>query len=267
MCTAKQIGGLNYRFAVAPEPPTVDPVDAADQRDALRALLAALEPSELRVPLSIAQFITPRPFGYEASYQNDLRELFVGYTGRSFDPIAPVEVAAGLVLDAILHPHRVARLAMAGAGVLGGDDDHPLTLGEVLTSIRERVFSVGADGEDATLRMIRRVVQRSFFDNVLELAATQSSAEVAAVVHAFLGEMANGGLAGDDPGALDAEDVSLRQILAKNAAKALRDSFIVTSPGADFVDVPPGAPIGGGEGPTPTAARLRQRRAALERVF
>ena len=274
LCTAKQIGGQRYSFAVAPEASTVEVVSATDQRAALQALLVALQPAELEVPSSISRFITPRPFGFESGYQNDLRELFVGYTGRSFDPIAPVEVAAGLVLDAILHPHRAARLAMAGSGIIAGDDDESaLNLEEVLSTIADSVFAVD-ENEGKSLKMIRRVVQRSFFDNLLELASLtaqgRSSAEVAAVVHGFLEKMVGGALVPADV-MLDAEDVSLRRILEKNAANALQSSFIVPKPGEDFVAVPPGDPIGslgsGDDLMDVSRGRLRHRRDELARVM
>ena len=78
-CTAHAVGGENYRFSVVPEPPSVSAVSADFQRAALRALIACIEPSELRVPSSISSYMMPRPYGYQNSVENDNRELIVGY--------------------------------------------------------------------------------------------------------------------------------------------------------------------------------------------
>ena len=102
----KVIGGLDYRYALRGDGQTATSLlPPADQRRALDAVLATLQPETLTLPERIVSLIPPRPAGIAQS-----RELFQGHTGLAFDPVAAAESAAGIVLDLLLNAERAARL-------------------------------------------------------------------------------------------------------------------------------------------------------------
>ena len=103
---AKSIGGQYFTHALKNDgqPPT-QMVPPAVQQQALDALLATIEPAALQLPEALIAKIPPRPVGYPGS-----AELFAGYTGPTFDPLAAAEAAAGPPIAALLNPERAARL-------------------------------------------------------------------------------------------------------------------------------------------------------------
>jgi hypothetical protein len=80
-------------------------VAPAEQRRALSALLATLDPQALEIPERILKLIPPRAHGYGRT-----REDFHGRTGVTFDALSAVESAADLTAELMLHPERASRL-------------------------------------------------------------------------------------------------------------------------------------------------------------
>ncbi len=80
-------------------------VPAADQRRALDAMLRTIAPVFLALDPKIVNLIPARPAKYGQTV-----ELFPGYTGQTFDPLAAAETAAHLTIRMILQPSRVSRL-------------------------------------------------------------------------------------------------------------------------------------------------------------
>ncbi|MDO7851297.1 zinc-dependent metalloprotease [Hymenobacter convexus] len=103
---AKSIGGQYFTHAVKNDgqAPT-QMVPPAVQQQALKALLATIAPAALQLPEALIAKIPPRPVGYPGSV-----ELFTGYTGPTFDPLAAAEAAAGPTIASILNAERAARL-------------------------------------------------------------------------------------------------------------------------------------------------------------
>jgi hypothetical protein len=103
---SKLIGGMDYTFAVRGdgEVPTAI-VAAGEQRRALKAVLATLDPRVLALPESLLKMIPPRPVMYPRG-----REDFKIRTSPTFDAVAPAEAAAQLVMGFLLNPQRAARL-------------------------------------------------------------------------------------------------------------------------------------------------------------
>ena len=103
---AKSIGGQYFTHAVKNDGqvPT-QLVPPAVQQQALDALLATITPAALQLPEALIAKIPPRPSGYPGSV-----ELFAGYTGPTFDPLAAAEAAAGPTIAALLNAERAARL-------------------------------------------------------------------------------------------------------------------------------------------------------------
>ena len=193
-----------------------------------------------------------------------------------------------MVLDNILHPNRVARLAISEGNFYdvqkkqevpeegeGEEDVSPVTLTEVLGAIRDAVFDK-LELDHIGQRMVRRTVQRVFMDTVFELAYLcklgQCSAETSSTLHIFLEDIASGSL---DPykkkgysyaGALanlnnrggpkgrevaDDADVALRKMFMQESMRVLNSSSMmppVNEFGFEYVTTPPGAPISGSVG-------------------
>jgi hypothetical protein len=103
---SKLIGGMDYTFAVRGdgEIPTAI-VAAGEQRRALKAVLATLDPRVLALPESLLKIIPPRPVMYPRG-----REDFKIRTSPAFDAVAPAESAAQHVMQFLFNPQRAARL-------------------------------------------------------------------------------------------------------------------------------------------------------------
>ena len=103
---AKLIGGEDYTFSLRGKgdknPQIVAP---EDQRRALAAVLATLEPEALALPEPLLRLIPPRPPGYPRT-----REDFRIRTAPNFDALAPAEAVANHVCDFLLNQERAARL-------------------------------------------------------------------------------------------------------------------------------------------------------------
>jgi hypothetical protein len=103
---AKEIGGLNYRYALRGDQQLVtEIVPAAAQRAALDAVLKTLDPATLTLPETLLKILPPEPMGYERT-----QESFPSRTGLTFDPEGAVESAANLTLELLFEPARATRL-------------------------------------------------------------------------------------------------------------------------------------------------------------
>jgi hypothetical protein len=103
---SKVIGGLYYHHSLRGDNrqlPRIVP--AAEQRQALTALLATIRPENLVISEKILNLIPPRPPGYERT-----PDLFPRHTGPTFDPLAAAENIANMTVGFILNPGRAARL-------------------------------------------------------------------------------------------------------------------------------------------------------------
>src|SRR3984957_18676506 len=102
----KLIGGMDYTFAVRGdgEIPTAI-IAPAEQRRALKAVLATLDPRVLALPESLLKIIPPRPVMYPRG-----REDFKIRTSPAFDAVAPAEAAAQLIMQFLFNAQRAARL-------------------------------------------------------------------------------------------------------------------------------------------------------------
>ena len=169
---AKTVGGMEYANAMRGDgQQETRPVPAAQQREALRAVLGALEPVELAIPDTVLTLLGPRPFGYDASV-----ELFRSRTRPAFDELGAARTLAGMVVDALLQRDRAGRLV-----ALATRERDALTLGEVVDSLVARTWRAEVPGS-AKLSALRRVAARAVADRLLALASDQQAApEVRAV--------------------------------------------------------------------------------------
>jgi hypothetical protein len=106
---AKLVGGVEYEYELKGDynkPKGVVPVAVEQQKSAINALLATIQPEYLQIPASIVRLITPKAYGESRN-----RESFKGRTGLTFDPISAAESAANYTLDLLLKAERLNRLA------------------------------------------------------------------------------------------------------------------------------------------------------------
>lgn len=168
----KSIGGMEYANAVRGDGvQATRPIDAASQRKALSALIAAIQPSELAIPDTVLTLLGPRPF----SYQPDV-ELFSTRTRPAFDELGAARTLAQMIVDGILQRERAARVVAFQTRLA-----HPLTLGEIIDRLTSDWNAPASGGPKA--EALRRVAQRSVVDRLLVLAADKEAApEVRALV-------------------------------------------------------------------------------------
>jgi hypothetical protein len=164
---ASALGGQHYIYALRGDgrEPTKR-VPAAEQKAALDALVATLQPSELRIPDAVLKSLPPRPSGYGPH-----RELFPRYTGSTFDAVSPAVVAAGLTIGFVLDVERAARLVEQNAldATLPGLD-------EVIGRLVESTWK--APAADRYEGSIKVAVQRVLVDRLMTLADTSPMAQV-----------------------------------------------------------------------------------------
>jgi hypothetical protein len=113
---AKSIGGVTYTYSVKEEGATPDlprAVPAAQQREALAAVLATLQPSFLEIPARIRELIPPPSYAWGDANT----ELFPRRTDPTFDPIAAAMTAADISVSALLDASRAARLTQQESNV------------------------------------------------------------------------------------------------------------------------------------------------------
>jgi hypothetical protein len=229
---AKEIGGLDYRYAVRGDGELVTKiVDPANQQKALDAVLKTLAPETLTLPESLLRILPPRAFGYPRT-----RESFEGHTGLTFDPAGAAESAADLTLTLLFDPQRASRLVEYHARNSANPG---------VNQVIEAVFQATWKAPRATglAAEIQHVTEASAAEHLLALAANPTaSAEARAQARA--------------------EALSLRSWLSARSAenpeeKAVRTAAIARieafeknperfTPATDVV-APPGQPIGDDE--------------------
>jgi hypothetical protein len=175
----KTIGGMEYANAVRGDRvQATRPIDAAVQRRALTALIAALQPAELAIPDTVLTLLGPRPFSYQPYV-----ELFSSRTRPAFDELSAARTLAQMIVDGILQRERAARVVTFQSRLRD-----PLTLGEVIDALTNDWSSTSAGS--AKLDALKRVAQRSVVDRMLLLAADKEAApEVRSLVDLKLGAL------------------------------------------------------------------------------
>jgi hypothetical protein len=140
------------------------PLSGAQQREALRMLLAAVSPAELAIPDTVITLLGPRPFGFP-SYV----ELMNSRTRPTFDELGAARTLSQMILDAILQRDRLARLVQFAA-----HDEATLSLWELLETSERSLFPAAllANARD---RALQRVTQRAYVDRLITVAADKDA--------------------------------------------------------------------------------------------
>lgn len=236
---SKTLGGLHYTYAMRGDgqEPLRRP-SAAEQKEALDALLNTLDPAQLALPQSVLDKLPPRPFTYPAT-----RELFNRYTGLVFDAVSPAAAAADITVSMILQPERAARL------IEQHDFDPTLPgLAQVIDRLFDATYGVKpANGYQAE---IERAVRRVVLQRLMDLAANADMPQVRAIASLELRQLRERLTANARRG-----DVADRAADLMNADDIRRflDRPMAPEKMAQPVAPPPGDPIGSGQpaGPPP----------------
>jgi len=133
----KLLGGERFSYSLrGDELPLPQPVPAAQQEQALAALLASIQPSSLELPEDLLALIPPRPPEFE-----DDRERFDRDTMTTFDALSPGRALVALVLEVAFHPSRAARMNIMHATMPALPD-----FAEVLNGFMESSWYAGQQG-------------------------------------------------------------------------------------------------------------------------
>ena len=171
---SSKLGGLYYNHTMRGDnqkPPALVPAD--EQRQALESLLKTISPETLAFDKKLLSIIPPRPPGYRQT-----PELFSGYTGSTFDPLAAAEAASNLTVGLILHPQRASRMV----DYHSRDKNIP-GLSEVLDRLIESTWK--SELKTGNFAEIQRVVNHVVMLNVMRLAIEESAIPQARAI-AFL---------------------------------------------------------------------------------
>lgn len=159
---SKVLGGLYYTYALRGDgQPVTRKVPPEQQRKALRALLATLQPDALAIPERLLPILPPWPEGYTRT-----RESFPSRSGLTFDPLAAAETAADITVSMLLHPERAQRLVEYHAR----DNPSP-GLAEVIDELLRSTWK--AASANAYETEIRRTVDQVVLFHLTQLAASE----------------------------------------------------------------------------------------------
>jgi hypothetical protein len=224
---AKLIGGVDFAYALNGDGRERSPyVPAAEQRRALDAIFATLEPQALEVPPALLPYLSAGWSG-NADRQEQI-EIFRTAGGPVFDPLAASEVAAQLTLSSLLVPERLNRLEIQ-AEANGGW----LTPAELFDRLIQRATRSGAPNTALQARIGTTII--------LALARVQRDPSLSPSVALALSERLQRLAAELQRGSAD---------WGRGLGRLLADREALTAALAEqrrVPQIPPGMPIGGAE--------------------
>ena len=178
---AKLVGGVNYRYAMRGDSvgPIALPVEASRQRAAIDALISTLAPEALTLPEELIAQIPPKAYGYTRN-----RESAPARTGAQFDPLTLAESAAAHSLEALLHPERLARLALHHA-----QDPEQVSPDALFRRLQDAILLPEFDGLAAGVDRRRAMLLLTHWRRLL--IAAETAPDVRAAAHTALERAAN----------------------------------------------------------------------------
>ncbi|HEX4682019.1 MAG TPA: zinc-dependent metalloprotease, partial [Gemmatimonadaceae bacterium] len=227
----KAIGGMEYTFALRGDGQTPATVLApSKQREALRELIAAIQPRQLAVPERIVKMIPPSPYGYSGGWG-----FATTPAGIVYDPLAVARSLASNVADGILQPDRIERVISFHAR-----DAASPSADEVIGQLVAGVYT-NAAATTAYERGVRRQARRAVVDALFALATDEhSTADVRAVADDQLNRL---GTQLSSTRTDDAEDRSANAEVVRDARNWL-DRRVAPPRPTNLIPLPPGTPIG-----------------------
>lgn len=227
----KAIGGMEYTFALRGDGQTPATVVApAEQREALRRLIATIQPKELAVPERIVKMIPPSPYGFSGGWG-----FATTPAGIVYDPLAIARSLASNVADGILQPDRIERVISFHAR-----DAASPSADEVVGQLIDGVYTTAA-ATTAYERGVRRQARRAVVDALFALATDQrSTADARAVADDALNRLATRLSAATTD---DADDRAANGEVVRDVRNWL-DRRIAPPRPTGVIPLPPGTPIG-----------------------
>lgn len=220
----RQVGGVDYAYSLRSRPPgaEVRPVPGVTQRRALEAALASLDPGFLTWPAGLSELVPPFPPGH-ARGREGLPAL-----GPVADWLGAASLSAELTLSLLLEPARLARVSdQAGPDALG--------IEELLDALVEHATSTPVEPLHGDVAFEVRAL---LIDHLLRLAGEGAApARVRAEVSAALERLL-----------LRLDDDARGRWLAGRIRGWTEDRELPPG-GLRRPSIPPGSPIGCGEGP------------------
>lgn len=227
----KAIGGMEYTFALRGDGQTPATIVApTEQREALRRLIATLQPKELAVPERIVKMIPPSPYGFSGGWG-----FATTPAGIVYDPLAIARSLASNVADGILQPDRIERVISFHAR-----DAASPSADEVVGGLIEGVYA-NAAATTTYERGVRRQARRAVVDALFALATDQrSTGDVRAVADDALNRLST---RLSTATADDADDRSANAEVVRDVRNWL-DRRIAPPKPTSVIPLPPGTPIG-----------------------
>lgn len=227
----KAIGGMEYTFALRGDGQTPATVLApAKQREALRELIAAIQPKELAVPERIVKMIPPSPNGFSGGWG-----FATTPAGIVYDPLAVARSLASNVADGILQPDRIERVISfhaRDAASPSGDE----VIGQLIAGVYTNAVAT-----TAYERGVRRQARRAVVDALFALTTDEhSTADVRSVADDQLSRLAT---QLSSSTASDSEDRAANAAVVRDVRNWL-DRRIAPPHPANVIPLPPGTPIG-----------------------
>jgi Met-zincin/Domain of unknown function (DUF5117) len=236
---AKEIGGLDYRYALRGDGQLVSEiVSASAQRAALDALLKTLDPATLTLPESLLKILPPRPPGYDLSRSGN-PEHFPARTGLTFDPEAAAESAANLTLELLFEPTRATRLVQ----YKDRQPDLPGLDDVIDATLKATWYAPRASGLEGLTQL---TVEDTTLDHLLALAASSEASPQAAAQARYKAEKLKDWLAGQSKITSLAPEVTAHDAAALKKIASFEDdpSKFKALPA---LEAPAGQPIGDDE--------------------
>ncbi len=230
----KEIGGLDYRYALRGDGQLVaDIVAPDDQKKALQAVLKTLSPETLTLPESLLKILPPRPDNVVRT-----RESLPSQTGLTFDPVAAAESSADLTLKVLLDPARASRLVQYHMRVPASPS---------LRGVLEAVSKATAERPEGGHTMsseVERAVEFRALEAMLALAVNpQASTQARAIARSHIADVLKEMTSA--PPLTDTAEAIHRAALIDRIQEFQKDpaKFVPAKP----MDAPPGMPIGDDE--------------------
>jgi hypothetical protein len=228
---SKSIGGMNYTFALRGDGQTPLQILApAEQRSALTAVLATLQPEVLALPESLLNIIPPRVPDYERG-----REHFKIRTSPAFDALAPAEAAAEHTLEFLFNAERASRLVEFHAR----DPRNP-GLEEVLDAVLSATWK--SSREPGYFGEISRLVDSVVLYDLMSLVVSERASPQARAIASLKMEELRNWATGAQNGAKDGEERAHLYFAATQIAQFQKDPRLIPVPVP--LQPPDGPPIG-----------------------
>ena len=173
----KKIGGMSFNYGLSGDgQPPAKIVPADEQRAALKALLATLDPSELDLKDEVIALLTPTIDRWGVA--DSKRELFKQTAYPAFDVITAADTAADMTFSILLDEKRVARVIE-----FNRRDDKQLGMQEILTTITKQLLSPTASPREAK---IASAVTARYAQSLMDLHDSAKSTAVKAMAYTGL---------------------------------------------------------------------------------